>query len=86
MNMITIEMTDKEAVMVAGIIGATEGLQLNDFFYKLIAEIRKHNGKEYILISEIADLIREELNCQEDPIINEDYLYDEARKLNGLLD
>lgn len=84
--MIKIELNVREAVMLAGILGVTEGTSLNDVYYQLLKAIRSCDKEKYVLIEDITNLMQEEIHIQDDPSINEDYLYFEARKLNGLLD
>lgn len=84
--MMKIELDVREAVMLAGILGVTKGTSLNHVYYQLLDGIRSCDKEKYVLIEDITNLTQEEIHIQEDPRINEDFLYFEACKLNGLLD
>lgn len=84
--MIKIELDVREAIMLAGILGVTEGTSLNPLYYELLDGIRAHDKEKYVLIEDVTNLTQEEIHLQDDPSIDEDYLYFEACKLNGLLD
>lgn len=83
--MIEIKLTQEEAVKLAGVMGILEGIGLNDVYHALLKGI-DNNGGDRHLIYTIADLAYEEILLQNEPHLDEDYLYDEACKLNGLLD
>ena len=84
--MIEIKLTQEEAVKLAGVMGILEGTGLNGVYHMLLRGIMKNGGKGYNLINTIADLAYEEILLQSEPHLNEDFLYDEACKLKGLLD
>ena len=81
-----IELDVREAVMLAGILGVTEGTSLNNVYYQLLDGIRSCDKEKYVLVGDITILAQEEIDIQDDPSIDEDYLYFEACKLKGLLD
>ena len=79
--MMKLELTKKQAIMIAGILGATEGLELTEVYRKLTKEF---GNTEREISYDITNLIYEEFNVHKDDIhINEDYLYAEAKKLNS---
>ena len=82
--MVTLKLTDKEAVVLAGILGATEGMILSDVYKELFKQIKEKNDKDVDIVFDIVNLIDEVLNVHENPVINEDFLYNEAVKLNNL--
>ena len=78
--MMNLELTKTQAIMLAGILGATEGQELTEVYRTITQNL---NRDERILADDITALVYEEYITSEDVSVNEDYLYAEAKKLNG---
>ena len=78
--MINLQLTKTQAIMIAGILGATEGQELIEVYRSITQNL---NRNERMLVDDITALVYEEYITSEDVNINEDYLYAEAKKLNS---
>jgi len=78
--MINLQLTKTQAIMIAGILGATEGQELIEVYRSITQNL---NRNERMLVDDITALVYEEYITSEDVNINEDYLYEEAKKLNS---
>ena len=79
--MLNINLSKKQAVMLAGILGVTEGVGLNEVYGNIMERL---NDEEKIVADDIANLINEQALIG-GIVINEDNLYMEAKMLNGSL-
>ena len=79
--MLNINLSKKQAVMLAGILGVTEGVGLNEVYGNIMERL---NDEEKIIADDIANLINEQALIG-GIVINEDNLYMEAKMLNGSL-
>ena len=79
--MLNLQLSEKQAVMLAGILGATEGWELNSVYSELTGKL---NEDDRIVADDITNLINEQLLMNE-LVINEDNLYIEAKYLNESL-
>lgn len=81
--MLHIELSEKEVVMLRGILGVTSGMAFEDLFKQLSDHL---NDDELIIADDMTDLIYEIIYMHKNKELDEDFLYKEAKKLNEPLD
>lgn len=72
--MLNITLTDKEVVLLTGILGATEGSGLEELYMKFATYLDREDKDFRIMADDIS------IELQERGLIDEDELYDKAVK------